>query len=252
MLHNIECHDITPFSKQDSMVLNNLILKACIYCHFNGPGGSPMKKPSFTHKRLPSEKLQEFEKFINDKIHVVISSYKTDSKTSISIKYLCDNKQVFWEKFHAEFSNGIYHTTFMTKLQRNEYIYQEDLSGLYSTCSTCMLKKQKQNFLKKLNIHIYDHWLMNACQDSWFTASLLHTIIESLENKPKKLVGMVSNKCKEMSIPEAKITIDSHYAQISYAIKHQVYLGLDIMEGADIEVTIKNIYRTSIVHLEPN
>ena len=94
-----------------------------------------MKKPSFTWERLPSEKWQEFEKFINDKAHVIMSSYKTDSKTGASIKYLRDTKQALWKKFHAEFSNGIHRTTFMAKLQGNEYIYREDLSGLCSICS---------------------------------------------------------------------------------------------------------------------
>ena len=48
------------------------------------------EKLIFTHDKLLIEKLQEFEKFINDKTHVVMSSYKTDSKTDASIKYLCD------------------------------------------------------------------------------------------------------------------------------------------------------------------
>ena len=100
-----------------------MISRARIHCHLNGPGGSPMKKPSFTRERLPSKKLQEFEKFINDKAHVIMSSYKTDSKTGASIKYLCDTKQALWEKFHAEFSNRIHRMTFMAKLQGNEYIY---------------------------------------------------------------------------------------------------------------------------------
>ncbi|PKY33820.1 hypothetical protein RhiirB3_453052, partial [Rhizophagus irregularis] len=116
-------------------VSNDLISKACIHCHLNGPGSSSMKKPSFTREKLPSEKLQEFEKFINDKAHVVMSSYKTDSKTGAPIKYLRDTKQALWEKFHAEFPNGIHRTTFKTKLQGNEYIYREDLGGLCSTCS---------------------------------------------------------------------------------------------------------------------
>lgn len=112
-----------------------MISKACIHCHLNGPGSSSMKKPSFTREKLPSKKLQEFEKFINDKAHVVISSYKTDSKTGAPIKYLCDTKQALWKKFHAEFPNGIHRTTFKTKLQGNEYIYREDLGRLCSTCS---------------------------------------------------------------------------------------------------------------------
>ena len=106
-----------------------------IHCHLNGSGSSLMKKHFFTHEKLPSKKLQEFEKFINDKAHIVMSLYKTDSKTGALIKYFCDTKQALWKKFHTQFPNGIHHTTFMTKLQGNEYIYREDLGGLCSTCS---------------------------------------------------------------------------------------------------------------------
>jgi hypothetical protein len=67
-----------------------------------------MKKPSFTRKKLPIEKLQEFENFINDKAHVIMSSYKTDNKTGAPVKYLRDTKQTLWEKFHVEFSDGIH------------------------------------------------------------------------------------------------------------------------------------------------
>ncbi|CAB4444025.1 unnamed protein product [Rhizophagus irregularis] len=51
---------------------------------------------------------------------------------------------------------------------------------------------------------------------------------------------------------EAKTTIDSHHAQITHAIKRQVRLGLDIMEGVDIETAIREIQGTSVAHLEPN
>ena len=94
-----------------------------------------MKKPSFTREKLSIEKIQEFENFISNKAHVIMSSYKTDSKTGAPVKYLRDTKQTLWEKFHAEFPDGIRRTTFMTKLQGNEYVYREDLGGLCSTCS---------------------------------------------------------------------------------------------------------------------
>ena len=112
-----------------------MISRARIYCRLNGPGGFSMKRPSFTREKLPIGKLQEFEKFINDKAHVIMSSYKIDSKTGAPIKYFRDTKQALWDKFHAEFPDGIQRTTFMTKLQGNEYIYREDLGGLCSTCS---------------------------------------------------------------------------------------------------------------------
>ena len=116
-------------------VSNDLISRARKHCRLYGPGNSSMKKPSFTRERLSVEKIQEFENFISDKAHVIMSSYKTDSKTGAPVKYLRDTKQTLWEKFHAEFPDGIRRTTFMTKLQGNEYVYREDLGGLCSTCS---------------------------------------------------------------------------------------------------------------------
>jgi len=112
-----------------------LTSKARKHYHLYGPGNSSMKKPSFTRERLSIEKIQEFENFISDKAHVIMSSYKIDSKTGAPVKYLHDTKQTLWEKFHAEFPDGICQTTFMTKLQENEYVYREDLGGLCSTCS---------------------------------------------------------------------------------------------------------------------
>ncbi|UZO17188.1 uncharacterized protein OCT59_008549 [Rhizophagus irregularis] len=450
MLRNIGCHDVTPFSKQDSKyefwtrslnhnieknvlkqlyefgflmsqpvnfyddttvsiiandfkyeelqkqlsVSNDLISKARIHCHLNGPGGSSMKKPSFTREKLPSEKLQEFEKFINDKAHVVISSYKTDSKTGAPIKYLRDTKQALWEKFHAKFPNGIHRTTFMTKLQGNEYIYREDLGRLCSTCSRygyeifVDIRKlienkfidsvKKRDYEKNLIVNnkgITEHnpcisycllWAFGVCTEQHthasqecaklFTffnrlknqlstdlhedldeyqnhllyylahqvrkvylnaqfnanlldldengavlvvdykmkilpksaretkaeffgkkASSLHAVIESLENKPKWITIISDNgphyhnadlmmilgnwlewyqinvkKWIFLEAGKAKTTIDSHHAQITHAIKRQVRLGLDIMEGADIETAIRDICRTSVAHLEPN
>ena len=43
----------------------------------------------------------------------------------------------------------------------------------------------KQPGCQELDVRAYDHWSMDAHQDSWFTASSLHAVIESLENKLK-------------------------------------------------------------------
>ncbi|UZO23638.1 uncharacterized protein OCT59_015970 [Rhizophagus irregularis] len=108
-------------------------------------------------------------------------------------------------------------------------------------------------------------------------ASSLHAVIESLENKPKWITIISDNgphyhnadlmmilgnwllwyqinvkKWIFLEAGEAKTTIDSHHAQITHAIKRQVRLGLDIMEGADVETAIRDIHRTSVAHLEPN
>jgi hypothetical protein len=64
-----------------------------------------------------------------------MSSYKTDNKTGLPVKYLKDTKEALWEKFSYQFLDGIKRTTFMKLLQGKQYIYQEDIGGLCSTCS---------------------------------------------------------------------------------------------------------------------
>ncbi|PKY46438.1 hypothetical protein RhiirA4_420645 [Rhizophagus irregularis] len=140
-----------------------------------------------------------------------------------------------------------------------------------------ILMYTKKSGHQELDIHAYDHWSMDARQDSWFTASSLHAVIESLENKPKWITIISDNgphyhnadlmmilgnwlewyqinvkKWIFLEAGEAKTTIDSHHAQITHAIKRQVRLGLDIMEGADIETAIRDIRGTSVAHLELN
>ena len=65
-----------------------------------------------------------------------MSSYKTDAKTGQPVVYLKNTKNILWEKFKESFPNGIKRTTFYTQLMGHQYIYREDLGGLYSTCST--------------------------------------------------------------------------------------------------------------------
>lgn len=64
-----------------------------------------------------------------------MSSYKTETKTGLPVKYLKDTKKALWEKFSCQFPDGIKQTSFMTFLQGKQYIYQEDLGGLCSICS---------------------------------------------------------------------------------------------------------------------
>jgi len=37
----------------------------------------------------------------------------------------------------------------------------------------------------ELDIQAHDHWSNDPCQDTWFTASSLHAVIESMEKKPE-------------------------------------------------------------------
>jgi len=101
-------------------------------------------------------------------------------------------------------------------------------------------KNMEQN---QLNIQVFDHWSNDTCQDAWFTASSLHTVIETMNPKPKWITIMSDNgmhyHCTELMliigqwkewydiIPrkwifleagEAKTAIDSHHAQVHLAI----------------------------------
>ena len=107
-----------------------------------------------------------------------------------------------------------------------------------------ILMYTKQPGCQELDVHAYDHWSMDARQDSWFTASSLHAVIESLENKPKWITIISDNgphyhnadlmmilgnwlewyqinvkKWIFLEAGEAKTTIDSHHAQVLMKIK---------------------------------
>jgi hypothetical protein len=102
-----------------------------------------------------------------------------------------------------------------------------------------ILMYTKKLEFQNLEIHAYDHWSMDARQDSWFTASSLHAVIESLENKPKWIIIISDNgphyhnadlmmilrhwlewyqinikKWIFLEAGETKTTIDSHHAQV--------------------------------------
>ncbi len=163
-----------------------MISRARIHCHLNGPGGFSIKKPSFTCEKLPVKKLQEFENFINDKTHVIMSFYKTVSKFGKLIKYLRDTKQALWEKFHTEFPDRICHTTFMTKLQGNEFIYREDLGGLCSICSRYgyeifddirkLIENKIVNIIKKVRFIWYNHNFIY----NYFNIKILLLLLETI------------------------------------------------------------------------
>jgi hypothetical protein len=93
----------------------------------------------------------------------------------------------------------------------------------------------------QLQVTAYDHWSADMRQDAWFTASSLHAVVESLENKPKWIIILSDNgphyhnaelmmimgywyewyqifvkKWIFLEAGEAKTTIDSHHAQVVY------------------------------------
>ena len=53
----------------------------------------------------------------------------------------------------------------------------------WSLHSVLVYTKDIEN--NKLDIQAFDHWSGDTRQDAWFTALSLHTVIESLERKPK-------------------------------------------------------------------
>ncbi|RIB06040.1 hypothetical protein C2G38_2218079 [Gigaspora rosea] len=119
MLRHIGCTEITPYNKDQSEITSsNTIYEARRYARLHGP-----------------DKLDQLQEFLNDKNNVVMSSYKTDTKTGLPVKYLKDTKEALWENFSYQLPNSMKRTTFMKLLQGKQYIYQENLGGLCSTCS---------------------------------------------------------------------------------------------------------------------
>uniref|UniRef100_U9T958 Uncharacterized protein n=1 Tax=Rhizophagus irregularis (strain DAOM 181602 / DAOM 197198 / MUCL 43194) TaxID=747089 RepID=U9T958_RHIID len=135
-------------------------------------------------------------------------------------------------------------------------------------------KNMEQN---QLDVQVFDHWSNDTRQDAWFTASSLHTVIETLNPKPKWVTIMSDNgmhyHCTELMliiahwkewyniIPrkwifleagEAKTSIDSHHAQVSQAIKRYIKLGYDVNSGDDIELAVKGIAGVRVSNLNPN
>ncbi|RIB21515.1 hypothetical protein C2G38_2176369 [Gigaspora rosea] len=62
-------------------------------------------------------------------------------------------------------------------------------------------------------------------------------------------------ECKKwcfLEAGEAKMSIDSHHAQVSHAIKRYVRLGFDLTAGEDIEKALDGLSGTSTAYLKPN
>ncbi|RHZ61417.1 hypothetical protein Glove_347g12 [Diversispora epigaea] len=113
------------------------------------------------------------------------------------------------------------------------------------TLYSILIYTRKKDSLE-LNIKAHDHWSNDSRQDVFFTVSSLHAVIESMEKKPEWVTIILDNG------GEAKTTIDSHHAQITYAINRYVKLGFDLSSGDDIEKAISEICGTSVFHLELN
>ena len=53
------------------------------------------------------------------------------------------------------------------------------------TSVSAMTIYMKDPNTNKININIFDYWSSNSKQDAWFTASLLHGVLDTIEIKPK-------------------------------------------------------------------
>jgi hypothetical protein len=100
-----------------------------------------------------------------------MSSYKTETKTGLPVKYLKHTKESLWEKFSYQFPNGVKRTSFMTFLQGKQYIYQENLGGLCSICSRYGYEifAEMKNFIEK-NIQ------NNNLQVKYFSIYFVYTV----------------------------------------------------------------------------
>jgi len=73
---------------------------------------------------------------MSSKENVNLSSYKIDTKTGLPLKYLSDQKEALWKKFHKLYSEGMRRSAFLKRLRNGLFVYQEDLGGLCNTCNT--------------------------------------------------------------------------------------------------------------------
>ncbi|RHZ61185.1 hypothetical protein Glove_349g83 [Diversispora epigaea] len=117
-------------------VSSHTIHNAKIYGRINGPGCPAISKPPMKRKIMPQEHEDQFEWFMSSKENINLSSYKIHTKTGLPLKYLSNQKETLWEKFHKSFPNGMKRTAFLNRLRNGPFVYQEDLGGLCSTCST--------------------------------------------------------------------------------------------------------------------
>ncbi|KAF0356581.1 hypothetical protein F8M41_014743 [Gigaspora margarita] len=81
--------------------------------------------------------INQFEIFFTNKENVNMSSYRSDSTLGLPILYLQDHKTALWNRFHEQYSNRMCKTTFMTRLEGNRFLFQNNLGGLCASCNDC-------------------------------------------------------------------------------------------------------------------
>ncbi|CAG8519076.1 11525_t:CDS:1, partial [Diversispora eburnea] len=102
---------------------SDTITEARRYARFYELGGECLEKPIYKRNRISQEELDQLQRFLNDKNNIIMSSYKTDAKTGLPVKYLKDTKEALWEKFSQQLPNGVKCLTFLTFMKGKQYIY---------------------------------------------------------------------------------------------------------------------------------
>ncbi|CAG8693414.1 uncharacterized protein OCT59_018639 [Rhizophagus irregularis] len=93
---------------------SDTINEAHKYTKIYGPDAECVEKPIFTQTTISCEKLDQLQQFLNDKNNVIISSYKTETKTDgLPVKYLKYTKESLWEKFSYQFPDDVKRTSFI-------------------------------------------------------------------------------------------------------------------------------------------
>lgn len=81
----------------------------------------------------------------------------------------------------------------MKILPKTAHETKQDWFGKKGWSLHSILVYTKQPNSMKLHIQAFDHWSADTHQDSWFTASSLHAVMEVLNPKPKSVIIMSDN-----------------------------------------------------------
>ncbi|GBB99617.1 hypothetical protein RclHR1_35820001 [Rhizophagus clarus] len=131
-----------------------------------------------------------------------MSSYKTETKTGLPVKYLKCTKECLWEKFSCQFPDSIKRTSFMIFLREKQYIYQENLGGLCSICSHYGYEifAEMKHFIKK---NIQDN---NLQKDYINKLEHLHRYLKKSYEQEFEIAAnrtVVHNECISHCLPYA-------------------------------------------------
>ncbi|RIB23891.1 hypothetical protein C2G38_2169971 [Gigaspora rosea] len=273
ILKNVGCFDITPYEKDQSNVSNDLIRAARKHAHIYGPRELVTNKPVIKHEKMSLEGNKYIYQEDLGELWHICSQYSYEiflDLTSLIQKHVVEHviqelddlydhllyylaHQTRKAYLNAQLNANLLNLNEKTALIIVNYkikTARETKQGWFSKKGWSLysvLVYTTQSNLTKLRIQVFDHWSTDAHQDSWFTVSSLHAVIEILDLKPESVIIIWIF----LEAGEVKTTIDSYHAQISYAINRFIRLGFDVIVGQDIENAIKGIKGTSVANLNP-